>query len=729
MRYTKFAGGCFEKIVGSLLCVILGIVLTLGGIALGGYILLTRPGMVGTLEDFAQKQNLPVDFGDEYRELTLLKWGEGVLPILLNMMDTPMGQIEEALGLNFISSGISDATGLDLEVVKGSTFSDFGKTFVENLTVEQASANFGITFPDLPAFQREDFLSQPLSTAFSAIDDFELRDFVEITPDSSPILTSLADMKIGEMSDPEKGLDTRINDLPLKDVITIVEEEGENQSNKILIKLKDTKVGELGSPETNDLIMSMKLSEVIDINEETATAVLWELRDTPIGELDSEETDEKIQNMKIADLIEIDEDSSPTLKYFRDNNVTLAGKDPDTQEPNGVNAALKVMKLRDMMTLTDPNEGGSSTKLFWALRDCPIETIPADDMNPEILGIEDTMKILPLHQVLETGDTHIWGYIGNSTIETLGQDIDNMLMSDVIDITEESPAILRKMRVFDADKDTPGNEALFGAENIKVSELDTKLEPLVQGMYLGELITIDETSEPILQALQNTTISGLNAKIAVLKINEVFSEAQYSVGLLSIVDEETPLNSIAGELATAVSIARMQVLINCGIVTGPTLFDKELQTGLHNKSIDEIIEDYAKLLNNPSANSELVPERHYLDPTDDYIDMAFLDNLPNFDDGDTLVLGADTIIPAEDFTKIFNIMTNGYTLTIEDGATIRSIYNGKDQGGSIFISNDVYLSSPPWFLPDVQSGGQVVGWFEDPEDIKENYKISVIMWI
>lgn len=729
MRYTNFAGGFMGKLVGGLFCIILGMVLTLGGIALGGYILVTRKGMVGTLEDLAQGRNLPVDFDDAYREMALLDWGKQLLPVLSNFTSTPIGELELALGLNVLSDKISDITGLELQVVKDSTLGDFGKTFAENLTLEQASTNFGIEFPDLPAFQDEEFLSKPLATAFAAIDEFELQDFIEVTPESSPILLSLADMKIGEMSDPTEGLDARINNLMLKEVITIVEEEGANQSNKILIKLKDTKIGELGSSATNDLIMEMKLSEVIEIDQATATPALWELRDTAIGDLGSAETDEKIKNMKIADLLEVDENSTQILKYFRDNGTTLAGHDEDTLEPNGVDAALKIMKLGDMMTLTDPSQPGGSTKLFWALRDCPLETIPATETEPEILGIEDTLRVLPLNEFLDAGASDVWTYLGEATIENLGQKIDDMCMKHVIDITEDSPAILRKMRAFDPEKDTAGNQALFGTEDMKINELNTKLEPLVQGMKLGEIITVDENSEPILQALKDTTISGMNAKIALLKVNEVFSEAEYSSGVLSLVDPETQITGIAMALSSAVSTARIQVLINCGIINETTISDDEMEVGFRNNSVNGIISDYASLLNNPVGGTAITPERIYLNPAQNTIDMAFLDGLAGFDEGDTLVLGADTTVAAEGFTKIFNVMTNGFVLTITSGATIRSAsYDGTkytDYGGYMLLTNDYYDSELPLMLPIVSGGGSVSGAFADPAGIKDNYKITI----
>lgn len=92
MRYTNFSGGVFGKIVGALLCIILGMVLTLGGIALGGYLLVTKT-KIGTIEDFAQEKKLPIDFAEEYREKSLLEWGQQLLPVLKEYSSTPIGTL------------------------------------------------------------------------------------------------------------------------------------------------------------------------------------------------------------------------------------------------------------------------------------------------------------------------------------------------------------------------------------------------------------------------------------------------------------------------------------------------------------------------------------------------------------------------------------------------------------------------------------------------------------
>ena len=99
-----------------------------------------------------------------------------------------------------------------------------------------------------------------MNTAFTQIEQFELQDFIKVTENSSPVLKSIADLQIGQLSDEQNGLDARVNSLPLRDVITIIE-EGENKSSPILIKLKDVQAVPIS--QTNDLVMEMQLQEVM----------------------------------------------------------------------------------------------------------------------------------------------------------------------------------------------------------------------------------------------------------------------------------------------------------------------------------------------------------------------------------------------------------------------------------------------------------------------------------
>lgn len=722
MRFSNFASGCFGKIVTGIFCIILGVVLAFGGLALGGYIIVTKEGMMGTVEDLAQNNGLPIDFYEEYRELSILEWGKKILPILGAMTSTPIGEIEMALGLT-ISTSISDVTGIPEDAVRESTLSGFGETFSQNVTLEIASDKFGIQFPNIPLFNDAEYLKTPLAMALKDLENFPLEDFVEIDDDSSPIIRSLRDLKIGELSDPDSGLDNRINSLMLHEVITIVE-EGPNKSNNVLIHLKDVRVGDLGTKETNDHIMQMTLEEVIDIDPENK--VLYELREKTLAEIGSEDAYQDILNMPISNLMNIDENSSRILQYFKENNTTLDGDD------GGVNAALKVMTLSDIMDIKDPSEPGGSTKVLWALKDCPLETIPADGENPEVLGINDKLRITPLKDLLVTGEEYIWEYIGESTIEDIGQRIDNMGMCHVMEITITSPPILRKMRAFDPEIDPEGTEDEFGDEDLKVKDLHNKLEDLVRDMKLGEIIAIDSSSESLLQSLKDTPIKDLNDKIATLKIREVFEEEDYSSGFLSMISPDTLIYDVAFELETAVSTVRLQRLINIGVVNDFSMGSNldEYNAKIRNSVLSDIVEDFVEIIANPAViPSRMTPKRHYLPLGTHTINMELIDSLSNFEEGDTLVLSGDASMEGA-FTKIFNVLTDSYTLTILPGCTIRSAtFDGtqyKDNGGYMFFGTG-YYPEIPGIGNQVNGGGNVSGFGNllPPPDIIDNAKIVV----
>ena len=713
MRFTNFTAGCAGKIFTVILCILLGVVLTIGSVVGGVVYFGTRKGMMEKVSDYASKQGINLEWDEEIKGLSIYDWGKKMLPLLQGFTTTPIGEIEKIIGYGVFSKSINEMTGLEIEDIKQTTLANFGQTFAEKMTVAAASEKFNIQFPDLPVFQRDEFLDSPLNTAFTQIEQFELQDFIKVTENSSPVLKSIADLQIGQLSDEQNGLDARVNSLPLRDVITIIE-EGENKSSPILIKLKDVQVGNLGASQTNDLVMEMQLQEVIEITPQS-NSVLWELRETPIGELGGSQTDEKIKNMKIADLIDIDENSSNILQYFADNDVTLAGTD-EYGNPNGVNVALKTMRLKDIMTLKEPGTEGGSTKLMWALRDCPIETIPADETNPAVLGIEDTLKITPLSELLDVGDTYVWEYIGQSTIENLGQRIDDMAVKDVIEIDETSPAILRKMRL-PLEGEDPN---MFGSEDIKLAGLGTKLQPLIQSLKLAEVIDIEEgVSEPILIALKDTKIEDMNEKIKSLKINEVFSQDNYSSGVLALIDENTEISDIPMELSAALATGNLQVLMNIGLAQDSEYgMPVELQAGIRNSNLNDLIANYA------NAGTGLIPNRYFLGSSVTEIDMDFIDSLLSlgFQPGDTLVLQNDVTIRADEYTTLFNIMTNGHNITIEQGAIIRNqVYESQgyvDKGGFIFISNDHYTQY------DIVGGGDIIGEFSHP-DIKAHLKIKV----
>jgi hypothetical protein len=288
------------------------------------------------------------------------------------------------------------------------------------------------------------------------------------------------------------------------------------------------------------------------------------------------------------------------------------------------------------------------------------------------------------------------------------------------------------MRAFDPEIDPEGTEDEFGDEDLKVKDLHNKLEDLVRDMKLGEIIAIDSSSESLLQSLKDTPIKDLNDKIATLKIREVFEEEDYSSGFLSMISPDTLIYDVAFELETAVSTVRVQRLINIGVVNDFSMGSNldEYNAKIRNSVLSDIVEDFVEIIANPAViPSRMTPKRHYLPLGTHTINMELIDSLSNFEEGDTLVLSGDASMEGA-FTKIFNVLTDSYTLTILPGCTIRSAtFDGtqyKDNGGYMFFGTG-YYPEIPGIGNQVNGGGNVSGFGNllPPPDIIDNAKIVV----
>ena len=164
--------------------------------------------------------------------------------------------------------------------------------------------------------------------------------------------------------------------------------------------------------------------------------------------------------------------------------------------------------------------------------------------------------------------------------------------------------------------------------------------------------------------------------------------------MLALIDENTEISDIPMELSAALATVNLQVLMNIGLAQDSEYgMPVELQAGIRNSNLNDLIANYA------NAGTGLIPNRHFLGSSVTEIDMDFIDSLLSlgFQPGDTLVLQNDVTIRADEYTTLFNIMTNGHNITIEQGAIIRNqVYESQgyvDKGGFIFISNDHYTNT------------------------------------
>lgn len=466
MKFTGFAGGCVGKALLVILCILLGVVLTLGGIALGGYIVLTKEGMVGTISDQVEKNtSVELAFDDTVKAMSVMEWGREVLAAVSDMSSKEIGALEKLIGVSIISNTIEEVIGVDAEVVKTSTLDKLGETVSNNLTINNAKDKFGIEFPDMPIFADAEFLASPLATAFS---DFE----------------------------------------------------------------------------------SYTLGEVIEITEES-NAVLQELKNVAIKDIGAGSTDTVIKSMFLCELMTIEDDANMTLK------------------------ALKYSSIESQYELDENGE------------------IKLDEYGNPIYKTKEITEVIDGETVTNT-----------YPLKGINETINALYVKDVVNITEDSAVVLRKMRLPTEEEIAAGKAELFGTEDLLVNELGSaKVTEIVQNTKIGEIIDIYEAddpdagvtkSEPILIALKDVSINGLNDRLKTLGLNEIFDETELESGALSLIPADTKLNEIPSAVTAAMTNSTTATLAGKGIISEDTFtnissLQKEQQAFIYNSNVSGML--------------------------------------------------------------------------------------------------------------------------------------------
>lgn len=466
MKFTGFAGGCVGKALLVILCILLGVVLTLGGLAVGGYIVLTKDGMVGTISDQVEKNtSVELAFDDSVKAMSVMDWGKEILAAVSDMSSKEIGALEKLIGVSIISNTIEEVIGVEASVVKTSTLDKLGETVSNNLTINNAKDKFGIEFPDMPIFSDAEFLASPLATAFSDFESYTLGEVIEIT----------------------------------------------DESNAVLRELKDVAIKDIGAASTDTTIKSMFLCELITIND--------------------------------------------------DSNMTLK--------------ALKYSSIESQYELDENGE------------------IKLDEYGNPIYKTKEITEVVGGVTVTNT-----------YPLRGLNETIDALYVKDVVNITEDSAVVLRKMRLPTEEEIAAGKADLFGTEDLLVNELGSaKVTEIVQNTKIGEIIDIYEAddpdagvtkSEPILIALKDVSINGLNDRLKTLGLNEIFDETELESGALSLIPADTTLNEIPSAVTAAMTNSTTATLAGKGIISEDTFtnissLQKEQQAFIYNSNVSGML--------------------------------------------------------------------------------------------------------------------------------------------
>ena len=392
----------------------------------GGYMLLTKEGAMKKVEETVGS-SVGMDLNEEMENLSILDYGRNILSIFGNLSTTPIKDIEATVGINKISTTISDAIGIDAGTIAESSLSNLGATLTDNLTMDVMSSKFEIELPDLPLFQDEEFLAKPISEAFGDLDQNTLDSFIEVVydeeateenPASSGLLQNLGRETIKYVSE---NMDEIIQKTTLGEVIKVDPET----SSQVLISLENTAIGDL-----DGAIQDMYIKDAIEIHEaddpikgtKKSEPVLIYLANWKLSEINT-----AIQTMTIGDAVEIGKDSSKVLQYLEGKKLyELDGAvkgmkireavDIDTEKSHAIMVKIADFTLDDL---------ADKEKLQTAIDDLTlgqVVTIGKDSSKllkslagTKISGLSQAMQDLTLEQVMDKHDVGVLSLVPPTT--------------------------------------------------------------------------------------------------------------------------------------------------------------------------------------------------------------------------------------------------------------------------------------------------------------------------
>ena len=446
------------KTLGNILVgIIIGIVLLVLVLGVGGYVLLTRDGMMGKIDDNIDS----VNFDEKQREQSILTYVTGLADAFSDFSEKTVGEIESLVGTDFISYNLSDAVGVSSGVIKTSSLSGLGATLADNLTLEIMSEKFEMTLPeDIPLFSNEEFLSRPVNEAMGALDDYTLDSFITVVYDEEATADKPA-------------------------------------SSGILQKLGPTRLGDI-SVKIDSIIDDMYIVDVIDVDENSSEVMKYLASGAEGGNpFKICELDDAVKDMKIADAVRITDESSLVMRYLRDYEVKAAdGSVIDTGASlSNIDTAIKEMNIENAIEIGD----GSSRILQY------LKGTRLDGINDKIaeMTIADAVEITDeSHAVLKAISDLTLDGLGSK--DTLQGRIDGLTLGEVIAVGNDAEPILLAL------KDTK-----LGELNAKIADL--QLQEVFKDYNKGILSLVDpstrinDIASAITASVQSTALYALRA--------------------------------------------------------------------------------------------------------------------------------------------------------------------------------------------------------------------------
>lgn len=484
MKFTGFSSGCVGKALTVILCILLGMIIAIGGEALAGYILLTRDGMVGYVADKVNgdSEKPTLVFDDETKAKSILAWGQEIMTAVGDLSNQEIGSLEKLIGMSIISDTISDKMGVDAEKIKASTLNNIGETVSNNLTLNTAQDKFKIALPkDIPLFSDEEFLAKPLSEAFEGFTDHKLSDFINVTDDTNSVLKELSGVTISELQG--KAGDEKIKSMCLGQIMTI-----DASSSKILKALKDCCIESQWTDETKTAYKTKEITEIIDGEKVTRTVELMGIN-------------ERIETLLVSEVVDINDDSNVILRKMRDEGLKiteLGGKK--------VTDLVNDTKIGEIITIN--TEGADKSEpIMIALKDVKIS------------GLNDKMKTLKINEIFAE-EKLATGALSLIPADTVISDIPSEMTKIMQSATT---ATLKGKGLINAGLSTLDNPSKFKKEQ-KAFILNSNVGQMMEGLIEFVADPIDTTVVPPIpkyshiapdqRTINETSFSSLTAFVA-----------------------------------------------------------------------------------------------------------------------------------------------------------------------------------------------------------------------
>ncbi|MCR4660482.1 MAG: hypothetical protein K5765_00580 [Clostridia bacterium] len=403
----KVFNSVIGKILGVLLCIIIGMVLAVGGEALAVYLLGTRQNGVKTVSDLYNQytpESMPkLNLSDEVKAMSVVNWGKSIINAATSS-EGKIGDIEELLGTSIISTKLNELLGVPVDAVKESSLSGIGETITENLTLGAVADKFNVTLPDLPIFKDQEFLDKPIAHAFEDLTEYELNKFIDINEESNVVIKSIADLKISELG--TDALTEKVNSLKLNEVMEVGEE-----SHPVLKALQDLTIGELSGSGVEEKIGTLFLDEILTISEES---------NQTMKSIQYATTKSQIVSIRISD----------TTAYIGDRRVE--GYEYVTY---GDEKYVYYIKNGEKVY-----ESGGTHAQFLKTRDYKNYYRP-------MIGIEDKVGTITIGELVEIDENDTLLYsLRNSTIDSLPEDVNRLFLGEILTITNETTKTLQALK-------------------------------------------------------------------------------------------------------------------------------------------------------------------------------------------------------------------------------------------------------------------------------------------